>query len=126
MPVRIAVYRVAQHCPVFPPRHLVGAELRQVIGDELGVEEREASGLESAGEVDEGHLRGVAFPVEHALAEERRPEPDAVEAPDEAAVAVDLHGVAVTAVEQLAIELADAAADPSFRAVEGRRRAARD
>jgi hypothetical protein len=32
----------------------------------------------------------------------------------------------VTAVEQLAIELADAAADPGFRAVEGRRRAARD
>ena len=49
-------------------------------GGELGVEELEAAGAEAGDEVDEGDLRGVALTAEHALAEERRTEDDAVEA----------------------------------------------
>ena len=64
--------------------------------------------------------------MEHALAEECPLKPDAVEAPDQPVVPVDLHRVTDAGVEQFAVEIADAPADPGLLPVEARRGAARD
>ena len=49
---------------------LDGAELPQVLGDELRVEQREAAVDQPRAQVDQRHLAGVARGGEHALAEE--------------------------------------------------------
>ena len=59
--------------------------MRQVIRNELRVEQHEAARPQPRREVDERDLRGVAGAVEHAFAEERRAEVDPVEPADEPA-----------------------------------------
>jgi hypothetical protein len=56
-------------------------------GEKLRVEEVEAAGAQARNQVGEGDLRGVAGAAEHALAEEGRAQPHAVEATDKFAVA---------------------------------------
>src|SRR6476620_9679674 len=95
-------------------------------GHELRVEKGEPALPEPRHQVHEGDLRGVPFPVEHALAEEGSLQPDAIKAAHQSVVAIDLDGVAETGIEQLAVKPADAAADPGFLTVEPRRGAAGD
>ena len=61
-------------------------------------------------------LRRIARGVEHALAEKGAAEADAVKPADQFAVLIDLDGVAVAALVELAVEIADAAIDPGPRA----------
>src|SRR5690606_37663028 len=91
---------------------LDGAEGGEMRRDELGVEQRIAAGLEPRDEMDEGDLRGVAGAVEHALAEERAGERHAIQPADQRVSVIDLDGVAMSDVEQLAVERADARIDP--------------
>ena len=56
---------------VFAARDLLDAELPQVIGDELHVEQQEAAEAQPRHQVDQGHLAGVGGAREHAFAEER-------------------------------------------------------
>ena len=72
---------------VLVPRQLLGAELRQMRGDELGVEQPEPAEAQPRDEVHQRHLRGVAREAEHALAEEHAADGDAIEAADQVAVA---------------------------------------
>ena len=65
----------------------------------------------------ERDLRGVARAVEHALAEEGAAERDAVESADELVAVIDLDGVAMAALEQCAVDAADARIDPGAGAV---------
>jgi hypothetical protein len=51
VPFGLPVEGRAEHRLVFPPRHLDGAELGQVLGDELGVEQREAAKAQPRDEV---------------------------------------------------------------------------
>ena len=64
--------------------------------------------------------------MKHALAEERAPEADAVEAADQRTVLVDLDGVAIAALVELAIEIADARIDPGAGTARHRRGATAD
>ena len=75
-----------------------------MLGDELGVEQREAARPQPRDQIDQGDLAGVAVAREHALAEERGAERDAVEAADQLAVAPALDAVGMAAPVQLDIE----------------------
>ena len=77
-------------------------------------------------EMHERDLRGVAFGREHALAEERAVERNAVEAADNSIAVPHLDGVAGAEVEQVAVERADARVDPGRHAAGARCRTAID
>src|SRR5690606_23750671 len=66
-------------------------------------------------EMNQRDLGGVAFPVEHALAEERTAEPDTVEPADKLAVTPGFDGMAMPDLVQPAVELADPPVDPGSR-----------
>src|SRR5581483_7182348 len=70
------------------------------------------------------HLRGVARLVEHALAEKRAREIDAIESADQPSAFIDLDAVAMAAFVKLAVEVADALVDPGPAAAGLGRRAA--
>ncbi len=105
---------------------LDGAELLQVLGDELRVEQREAAVDQAGAQIDERHLAGVALGGEHALAEEGAVQRHAVEAADQLAVRPRLDRVAVAGVEQVAVERPDLAVDPGGAAAGPRGGAAVD
>ena len=77
---------------------LVRAELGQVLGQELAVEQGEAAEPEARHEMDEGELGGVAGAAEHALAEEGAAEDHAIQAADQGLALPDLDrmGMALT------------------------------
>ena len=83
-----------------------------MLGDILGVEQGEAAGDQAGDEMDQRHLRGIACAVEHALAEERAAEVDAVKPADQGIVLPHLHAVAMAEAGEPGIEGADAAVDP--------------
>lgn len=68
-----------------------GTEVR---GLELAVDELASEGVEEAGEVDEGELRGTGFEGEHALAEEGGTEVDAIETSHQTRGAVGIGSIA--------------------------------
>src|SRR6185295_2423463 len=91
---------------------LDGAELAQMLGDELGVEQTEATGDQPRAQEHQRHLAGIARVGKHALAEEGAVEPHAVEPANQAVARPGLHRVAVAGVEQIAVKTANAAVDP--------------
>ena len=113
-PIGLVGHGLGEHRLVGFSRNLDGTELGQVWRDKLRVEEPEAARAEPRHEMHQRDLRGVGLAMEHALAEERRPEADAVEAADELARRARLHRVAMADVEELAIEPADAVVDPGL------------
>ncbi len=126
IPVRLLAHGGVQKALVVPPGNLDRAELREVRCHELGIEQREAAPAQAGDEMSQRHLRSVAFLMEHALAEESLLKPDPVEAPDQTSVPVDFHRVTMAGIEQGAVELADAPADPGFLPVVARSGAAGD
>ena len=80
-----------------------------MVGDELRVEQPEAAGPQPRHQMHQRDLGGVARAMEHALAEERAAERDAVEPADQRIAVIDLDGVAMAVLEELAVEPADAA-----------------
>ena len=88
---------------------LHATEARQMVGDELGVEQTKAAGVQPGDQGDQSELRGVAAAAEHALAEEGGAERDAVEAARQRAVLPDLDGMGMAQAVQLAVERQDAA-----------------
>src|SRR5262249_7692725 len=95
--IRVAAKRCFQELVILPPRHLDRAEGLEMVGDELGVEQPEASCFEPRNQMHQRHLRGVARAMEHALAEESAAERDAVEPTHEGLAVIDLHAVAMLA-----------------------------
>src|SRR5262245_32221543 len=89
-----------------------GAELAQMLGDELGVEQTEAARDQPRAQEHQRHLAGIARVGKHALAEKGAVERHAVEPADQAAADPGLHRVAVAGVEQIAVKAANAAVDP--------------
>ena len=57
---------------ILAPIEIDSAELIQMIGCELGIEEVEAPGFQAGDQVDEGDFRCVAGAREHAFAEKCR------------------------------------------------------
>src|SRR5260221_100784 len=106
-----------QELVILPPRHLDGAEIPEMVGHELGIEQPKSARLEARHQMHECDLGGVARAMEHALAEIGPPERDPVEAADQAIAIVDLDAVAMTALVQLAIERADTVVDPGARTI---------
>ncbi len=106
--------------------HLDRAEAGEVPGDELRVEQREAAIFQPGDEIDQRDLAGVARLGEHALAEERAPQVNAVKAADHLPGLPDLHGVAMAKREQLTIQATNAVVDPGAAPAGARRRTAVD
>ncbi len=96
-----------------------------MLGDELRVEQPVMAGLEPRHQMHERDLGGVADGVEHALAEKGAAETDAIEAADQLLAVIDFDGVAVAALVELAIEIADTDVDPGPRCGPARARRSR-
>ena len=97
--------------------HLDRAERFEVLGDVLGVEQPVAAGAQARDQMHQRDLGGVARAVEHAFAEEGAAERDAVKPAHQRVAVIDLDGMAMTVLEQTAIDLADAVVDPGAGAV---------
>ena len=95
-------------------------------GEELAVEQAEPAHPEPRDEISERDLGGVAGAAEHALAEEGRAEPDAVEAADQAVVLPALDRMGVAAIVELGIGGLDLGVDPGVGPVRGGRGAGRN
>src|SRR5690606_10868367 len=96
----------------FGPVNLDGAELAQVVGDELCVEHHEPAVDEAGAQIDKCDFGGVPHLRKHALAEEGTAQSDSVKTANEALAIPNFDCVAVAEPVQLAIELADAVVDP--------------
>ena len=75
-----------------------------MVGHELGVEQQVAAALQPLDQRHQRDLAGVAPVREHALAEERGAERDAVEAADQAPLGPGLDAVGVALPVQRAVE----------------------
>ena len=83
-----------------------------MLGDELGVEQAVAAGLQARDKVHQRDLRSVAGTVEHALTEEHPAQRDAVKAADQRVAVINFDAVAVAALMQGLIERPDPLIDP--------------
>src|SRR5215831_5372202 len=88
------------------------AELPQMIGDELRVEQQEAAADQARAQIDERHLAGVALDGEHALAKVGAMQRYSVEAADQPPARPCLHGVAIASIIEVAVKRPDLAVDP--------------
>src|SRR5262249_14035095 len=91
---------------------LDGAELPQMIGDELRVEQRKTTADQPRAQVDERHLAGIALHGEHALAKICAVQRHSVEAADELPAGPCLNRVAIAWIIEVAVERPDLAVDP--------------
>ena len=82
-------------------RNFQRAELAQMLGHELDIEQGEASGAQPLVEMDEGDLARVTLARIHALAKERAAERQTVKAADQAIVSPTFDAVGVAGGEQL-------------------------
>ena len=105
-------YGFVQQRRIAAARDLDRTEAAQMLGHVLGVEQFEASGDQPRHQMHQRHLRGVAGPVEHALAEEGASQADAIEAADKVIVLPDLDAVSVTEFMQSDVKIADPLVDP--------------
>ena len=108
---------VGEAAEVLAAGDLRGAELAEVGGDPLGVEEGEAALAQALDEGVEGDFRGIGFPMEHRFAEESAADGNAVEATGEMAVVPGFDGMGEAAAVKLAIALDDLFGDPGLIAV---------
>ncbi len=106
--------------------YFLRAELPQVLGDELRVEQAKAPISEPRNKVDESDLAGVRLVREHALAEKGPSECNPVKTSNELAVLPALYGMAKAHIEKLGVEFADALVDPGRAAASPRGCAAFD
>src|SRR6516162_11280745 len=95
--------------------HLGCAKGLEVRGDELGVEQPEPAGLESCDEMHQRDFRRIAGTVKHALAEEGAAEAHAVKPAHQLLSVINLDGMAMANVIELAVERADTRVDPGAR-----------
>src|SRR5229473_943328 len=124
--VAFANQRVGEQFVILPALHLGGPEGLQVLGDELGVEQLEAAGPQPRHQMHQRDFRGIAGAVEHALAEEGAAEAHPVKPADQGIFVIDLDGVAMADIVELAIKGADAPIDPGPRTARSRLGAAFD
>ena len=102
-------------------RNFHGAEPRQMRGEELGVQQREAAALQPLHQMHQRHLAGVALAGEHAFAEKRRAQPHAIKPAHQLAVLPAFDRMGMAAGMQRGIEAQDLAVDPAFLAPRRRR-----
>src|SRR5205085_2571681 len=95
--------RLPQTHDVLPGRDVDAAEAFQVGGGRLRVEQFELALVEAVDQVDEGYFAGIALAMEHALAEERGAQADAVQPAGQLAVAPRLDAVGVAQVVETAV-----------------------
>jgi hypothetical protein len=110
--------RALQPPVILPPGDLLRPELRQVLGQELRVQQGEAAADQPRRQVDQGDLRGVGLAAEHALAEEGAGERHAVEAAHQPPLAPALDGVRMTLRMEFGVQLLDGVVDPGLAAVQ--------
>lgn len=101
---------------IFGARDLLGSELGEVLGHELGVEQPVSPGDQPRHQVHQRHLRGVAPSREHALAEEGPAQRDTVETSHELFIEPALEAVGVAQLVKAHVEPFDRAVDPGLGA----------
>src|SRR5215471_1138289 len=99
--------RMAEARLVVVARQLFRTELRQVRGDELGVEQAKAAEAKPRHQMYQRHLRGIAHQAKHALAEEYAADSDAVEPADQMPALARFDGMGVAQPMQLAEQTFD-------------------
>jgi hypothetical protein len=82
--------RFAQTRQIRKSRDLDSAELGQMFGEKLRVEQRVAAHLQAGNQMHECHFAGITLAREHALAEEGAAEADTIKTTDESIVAPTL------------------------------------
>src|SRR5258708_8418246 len=93
------------------------AELLQMRSHELRVEQAKAAGAQLLDQVNQCHFARVGDTAEHAFAEERGAERDAVEAADQLIVEPALDAVGAATLKQAGVESDDLVVDPGVRAL---------
>jgi hypothetical protein len=107
-------------------RQLDRAELSQMVGNELHVQEREPADPEPGDKMDEGDLAGIGFNRKHALAEKCASERQSVEAASQSSIPPRFDAVRVTKPVELTENSAYFRIDPRLRVLLPRRRAGVD
>src|SRR5262245_943559 len=102
---------------IAPLRDFNRTECSQMLGHILRVEQAVAARAQACDEMDQCDLGCVACTVKHALTKEGATKRYAVEPADECLAVVDFNGVAMSALEQRAINAADARIDPGAGAI---------
>jgi len=97
-----------------------------MFGQELAIQQLEPADLEARDEMRERDLGCVTRAAEHALPEEGRTQPHAIEAADELVVLPGFDRMRVAAAMQFGIGRLDIGIDPGIWAARGRLRAMRD
>jgi len=83
-----------------------------MFGQELAVEQLKVPDAQARHQMSERHLRRIAHPAEHALAEEGRAKANAVKPADQLAVVPGLDRMGVAASVKLGISALDIGVDP--------------
>jgi hypothetical protein len=94
----------------------LGAELAQMIGDELRIEQAKPSMAEPSHKVDQRDLARACLIGKHALAEKGASERDAIESARKLTIEPSLHGMAIAHFEKFGVEFTDALVDPGCAA----------
>src|SRR6516225_12026997 len=97
-----------------------------MIGDKLRVQQAIAAHLEPGDQMHQRDFGSITRAVKHAFAEKCAAEADPVKTADQAFAVVNLDGVTIAALVELAIESANAAVDPGAAPPRLRLRAAVD
>ena len=104
---------------VVPGGDLDGAELRQVVSDELRIQQPIATKIKACHQMNQCHLAGISGAGEHAFAEKRRPEGDTVQAANQFPVLPAFDAVGKAHVVQFVDCAFDGRIDPCVRAAFG-------
>src|SRR5262249_39359364 len=108
----LAGQRVFQQTVIAAFRHFDGAEGFQMFSDILCVEQPIAAGPEARDEMDQRDFGSVACAMKHALAEESSAKRHPIQPTDKVLAVIDFDGMTMSALEQRAIDAADAHIDP--------------
>lgn len=95
-------------------RDFLRAELGEVLGHELCVEQAEAAADQPGRQVHQRHLGSVASPREHTFAEEGSAQRDAIEAAHQFIAGPALDTMRMAHLVQLEIQLLDRPIDPGL------------
>src|SRR5262249_46477072 len=125
-PSRMGAERIVELSFVQSARNFPGAKSRQMLGNELRVQQTKTAKPQAGDEMDQRDLGSVGDEAEHAFAKKRAAERDTVQTADEIAIETAFHRMRVTEPVQFGEQRLDARVDPGVLAALHGRRAAGD
>src|SRR4051794_2586202 len=110
----VEAYCLAQQLEILALGHEIGAELIQVRGGPLRVQQRELALAQTLDQSDQRNLRGIAHDMEHAFTKERAADVDPIKAAGQSAIEPGFDAMRKTFEVQLAIGLDDLFGNPGM------------